>query len=180
MNLTIFIVAAALLALVQVLRITVGRRRHASKNTSLTLELQPLDLEAFHNLANPLEDAYLRLHLPAWDYLRVRHARLQAMSAYVRVASHNAAILAQIGQGALMQKDARRSEAARQLVEDAFRLRRNAFAALGRIYVAMAWPASGSAVAPFQQQYLKVGTSAMLFGRLQDPDHAARFSVAIQ
>ena len=180
MNLTIFIVAAALMALVLVLRITVGRHRRASQNGNLALELHPLDLEAFRNLADPLEDAYLRLHLPAWDYLRVRHARLQAMSAYVRVASHNAAILARIGQAALMQKDPRRSEAASQLVEDAFRLRRNAFVALARLHVAMAWPPSGSAIAPFQQQYQKVGTSAMLFGRLQDPVHAARFSVANQ
>jgi hypothetical protein len=180
MNLTSFIIAAALIALVSVLAGGFALQKRRSGRGGFALELVPLDIEAFRNLASPAEDDYLRLHLPTTELRQVRRARLRAMAAYVRLASRNAAVLADFGQAALAQNDPRRAEAARQLVNDAFQLRRNASVALARIYVRLVWPGATSAVNRFQDQYLKVGASAMLFGRLQDPLHASRFAVAIQ
>jgi hypothetical protein len=178
-NLTSFIVAAALIALVSVLAGGFAFQKRRSGRGSFALELVPLDVEAFRNLTDPAEDDYLRLHLPPAQLRKVRRVRLRAMAAYVRLASRNAAVLAELGQSALVQDDPRRAEAARQMVNDAFQLRRNASVSLARIYVAMAWPGAGSDVNRFQDQYLKVGASAMLFGRLQDPLHASRFTVAV-
>ncbi len=180
MNLTYFIVAAAVVAFISVLRLGWARQSQRAHTADLAHDLTPLDVVAFRNLADPSEDDYLRQHLSRGEYRKVHRVRLQAMATYIRLASRNAAVLAQIGQSALAQDDPLRTEAARRMVNDAFQLRRNATLALARIYVAMVWPGSGSAVARFQEQYVKVGASAMLFGRLQDPVRASRFSVAIQ
>ena len=181
MNLTFFIVTAALLALAQILRMGLSRYRQDSRTGNLAFEIQPLDLEAFRNLADPVEEEYLRRRLLPGDYRKVRRARLRAMAAYVHIASHNAAILARIGQSAPALADPRGAEAARQLINDAFLLRRTASLALVRIYVAMVWPGPIANVVPLQAQYQyqRVGASAMLFGRLHDPTHASRFSVAV-
>ncbi len=180
MNLTSFIIAAALIAFVTVLGAGFARKRQSARKRNIALDVIPLDIEAFRNLTDPAEDAYLHLHLPPAELRKVRRVRLRAMAAYIRLASRNAAMLAEIGQASLVQDDPRRAEAARQLVNEAFQLRRNASLALGRIYISMAWPGTSSAVRGFQDQYLKVGASAMLFGRLHNPQQASRFSVAVQ
>lgn len=180
MNLTYFIVAAAFVALLGVLRLGWARHRQRARTADLANDLVPLDVEAFRNLADPAEDDYLRSHLPRGEYRKVRRVRLQAMATYVRLASRNAAVLAQIGQSALVHPDPVRADAARGMINDAFQLRRNATVALARIYLAIVWPGIGSPVARFQDQYARVGASAMLFGRLQDPVHASHFAVAIQ
>lgn len=179
MSLTYFIVAAALVALLGVVRLGFSHHHRTSGSHDLAQDLTPLDVEAFCNLTDPAEDEYLRRYLSRGEYRKVRRARLRATATYVRMASRNAAVLAQIGQAALIQADSVRADAARRMVNDAFQLRRNATVALARIYVAMAWPNAGSALARFQDQYAKVGASAMLFGRLQDPAHASRFVVTI-
>jgi hypothetical protein len=180
MNLASFIIAAALIALIAVVGGGFALQKRRAGRSSFALELVPLDVEAFRNLTDPAEDDYLRLRLPPAELRKVRRARLRAMAAYVRLASRNAAMLAEFGQAALVQDDSRRAEAARQMVNDAFQLRRNASVALARIYLGIALPGARSAVNRFQDQYVKVGASAMLFGRLQDPQHASRFTVAVQ
>ena len=78
-------------------------------------------------------------------------------------------MLVRMGQAALTAGDADTAEAARQLVDNALLLRRNATFALLRIYVALAWPNSGLAVAPILGDYERLNGSAMLLGRLQNP-----------
>ena len=180
MNLTYLIVAGSILALAGVLSLGLRRYRLHIKSVNLESQLVPLDLEAFRNLIDPAEDAYLRAHLSRFSYGAVRRARLRAMAAYVRLALRNAAVLAQIGQAASRNRDPQKAAAARAMSNDAFLLRRNATIALARVYFAMVWPGAGSSLAPFQSQYLRVVSSAMLFGRLQDPAHASRFAVADQ
>ena len=178
MNLTYAIVTAALLALSGVIALGIRRHQQISRAGNLVQQLVPLDVEAFRNLTDPAEEEYLRAHLQGRAYRKVRRARLRAIAAYVHLASRNAALLAQIGQAATSHPDPQRAEAARSMSDDAFRLRRNATVALARIYAAMVWPGLGSPLTPFQDQYLRVVGSAMLFGRLQDPAQASRFAVA--
>ncbi len=98
------------------------------------------------------------------------------MAAYVQAAGRNAAILVRIGQSALMSSDSHAVEAARQLIDNALLLRRNAAFALLRIYVALAWPDSGMAAAPILNGYERLNGSAMLLGRLQNPAAPVRIS----
>jgi hypothetical protein len=176
MTLAILLVIVAALALVVVLRFALSRGLQVSTDRSLAGQLQPIDVAAFRNLVDPAEDAYLRRRMPAAEFHRVRRARLRATVVYVQTASRNAAILVRLGQDALVSSDARTADAARQLVENALLLRRNATFALFRIYVALAWPDAGLAAAPLLQGYERLNGSAMLLGRLQNPAAPVRIA----
>jgi hypothetical protein len=169
MTLAIILVIASAVLLVVILWITVSRSLQISAEASLASQIHPLDVEAFRNLADPDEDAYLRHRLPTFEYRKVRRARLRALAVYVQTAGRNAAVLVRIGQKALASTDAATAEAARQLVNQALLLRRNAALAPLRIYVAMAWPNSRLAASPFLDGYRQLSGAAMLLGRLQNP-----------
>jgi hypothetical protein len=122
------------------------------------------------------ENAYLHRRLPAPEFRRVQRERLRAAAAYIRVAGTNAAVLVTIGQSALAG-DANTAEAARQLVDSALLLRRNAAFALLRIYLGLAWPTVGLSATPVLVGYERLNGCAMLLGRLQNPAVPVRISV---
>ena len=177
MTLAIVLIVAALLGLSFILGVTLSRSRQLVRGGSAK-QIQPIDIEAFRNLVDPAEDEYLRHRLGASDFRRVRRERLLAMAAYVRIAGRNAAVLVRVGQSALAVTDPATAEAARQLVDNALLLRRNATFALLRIYGALAWPASGLAATPVLRGYERLSGSAMLLGRLQNPAMPVRISAA--
>jgi hypothetical protein len=179
MILVIILIFAAAFALTVILGIAVSRSLQVSTKPGLAGQIQPIDIEAFRNLADPAEDEYLRRRLPASELRAVQRERLRAMAAYVQAARRNAAILILIGQRALGVDDAHTAEAARQLVNDALLLRRNAAFALLRIYVALAWPNSGLAAAPILHGYEQLNGSAMLLGRLQNPAAPVRIAASL-
>jgi len=176
MTLAIVLVVAAAIALVFILGVTVSRSLRVSGDSHLARRIEPIDVEAFRNLVDPAENAYLRSRLTAAEFRRVQRERLRATAAYVRVAGRNATVLVTIAQASLSAHDAHTVEAARQLVDNALLLRRNATLALLRIYVALAWPSSGLAAAPILRGYERLSGSAMLLGRLQNPAVPVRIS----
>ena len=179
MTLAIILVAAATLGLVFILSITLSRSLQISRSAGLAAQIQPIDVEAFRNLVDPLEDDYLRRRLPAAEFRLVRRERLRAMAAYVSIASTNAAVLVRMGQSALTARDAQTAEAARQLVNSALLLRRNAAFVLFRIYVALAWPNSGLAIVSILRGYEQLNGTAMLLGRLQNPVAPVRIAATL-
>jgi len=176
MTLAIVLVVAAVFALVLILGITVSRNLQVSGGASLSRKIEPLDIEAFRNLVNPLENEYLRRRLQPSEYRTVQRERLRAAAAYIQVAGRNAAVLVTIGQAALKANDSATVEAARELVENALLLRRNATVSLLRIYVALLWPQSAPAAAPVLHGYEQLNGRAMLLGRLQNPAVPVRIS----
>ena len=176
MTLAIVLVIFAALSLIVILRVTSSRTLQVSADRSLAAQIQPIDLAAFRNLVDPAEEAYLLRLLPSAEFRAVRRERLRAAAAYVQTAGRNAAVLVRMGQDALQASDARTAEAARQLVDDALSLRRNATFALFRIYVALAWPHARFAAAPVLDGYRHLNNSAMLLGRLQNPSAVVRIS----
>lgn len=169
MTLAIVLVIAAAVSLAVILGVAISRSLRISAESGLASQIQPLDVEAFRNLADPAEDIYLRRRLPVSEFRVVRRARLRALAAYVRTAGKNAAVLVRIGQEALASSDTATAEAARQLVNQALLLRRNAALALLGIYVAMAWPNSKLAADSILDAYHQLSGAAMLLGRLQNP-----------
>jgi hypothetical protein len=177
MNLAIVLVVLAVASLVVIVRLSVFRRLPVLAS-SPERQLQPIDIEAFCNLADPAQTDYLRQRLPAVEFRRVQRQRLRAMAAYLKTASLNAAVLAQVAQSALTSNDAATAEAARQLVENALLLRRNAVFARVKINAALVWPNTGSVPARFLQGYQQLSVSAMLLGRLQQPAVPVRISAS--
>jgi len=176
MNLAIFIVIVAALALGVILRLAVSQSLQAKGTTDLAVAIRPIDTEAFRNLINPAEDEYLRRRLPPPQFRAVRRARLRAMAVYVQAAGANAAVLVRVGEAALASADPRFAAAAQQLVNDALLLRRNTTVALVRIYLALALPNSGFAAVRVVDRYEHLSGVAMLLGRLQNPAAAIRLS----
>ena len=178
MTLAIILVVMAALALTFVLSTTISRSLQTSRS-SKAVDIRPVDIEAFRNLIDPAEDEYLRLRLRPADFRAVRRERLRATAAYVQVAGQNATTLVRIGQSALAANDAQTTEAARQLVDQALLLRRNATFALVKIYIALAWPNSGLAASRILHGYEQLSGSAMLLGRLQNPAVPVRISAGL-
>ena len=176
MTLAIILVLAATLALVLILRVAVGSHLQISRGNEGALQIQPVDLDAFRNLADPAEDDYLQRELPSSEYRHVRRLRLRAMAAYVQTAAQNAALLVHVGQAALNSSNPETVEAARELVNDALLLRRNATIAMLKIYVAVAWPKGSVATTTVLDGYRQLNGSAMLLGRLQNPGLPVRIS----
>jgi hypothetical protein len=178
MNLAIVLVVFATVCLVVILRLTVSRSMQVSPHAGLAAQIQPIDVEAFRNLANPVEDEFLHRCLPAGEFRRVRRERLRAMSAYVLTAGRNAAILIEIGQSALTSPDPRTLEAAQRLVDQALLLRRNATFALLKINAAVVWPTAGLAAVPVLRAYEQLNGSVLLLTRLQNPAVPVRIAAS--
>lgn len=180
MSIGIILVIAAILALVLIFSLTLSRSLQIFSRTVLTAQIRPVDIEAFRNLVDPAEDEYLRHRLTPAQFRRVRRERLRAMAAYIQIAARNAAVLVRMGQVALTANSqtgsVQTAEAARQLVDGALLLRRNATFAMLRIYIALAWPNSGLAAAPVLRGYERLNGAAMLLGRLQNPASPLRIS----
>lgn len=176
MNLAIILVVVAAVALIVILRVTLPQGLQLFGERPGTEQIQPVDLDAFRNLAGPAEDDYLRRRLPPGEFRAVQRMRLRAMAAYVHAASRNAAIMVRMGQYALASSDARTVEAAQQLVENALLLRRNAMLITVRIYASLLWPQSGLGAAPVLRGYERLNGAAMLLGRLQNPASPVRIS----
>jgi len=176
MSLAIVLVIAAVLALGIILRLAVTQTLQAKRSTNLAVAIRAIDIEAFRNLIDPAEESYLRRRLPPAQFRVVRRERLRAMAAYVHLAGSNAAVLVRVAETALATGDPQVAEAARQLVNDALLLRRNAAVALARIYLALAWPNSGFAAVRVAERYQRLSSTAMLLGRLQNPAVPVRLS----
>jgi hypothetical protein len=176
MTVAIVLLIVAVVALLIILGISVSGSLQASGGSNLAPKIEPLDVEAFRNLVSPTENEYLRHRLPPAEFRKVQRERLRAAATYVRVASRNAAMLVTIGQAALHAENTATVEAARQLVDNALRLRRNAAVTLLRIHVALVWPQSADAGAPVLQGYEQLNGRAMLLGRLQNPSVPVRIA----
>lgn len=169
MILVIILVVAAILSLLLFVGTAVSRSLQLSGGSKLAEQIQSIDVGAFRNLIRAADDEFLRENLAPKQFRAVRRARLRAAAAYILQAGRNAALLVRIGQAALASSDPRTQEAARELINDALLLRRNAAFALLRIYAVLAWPNSALAAAGIADRYEHLSGSAMLLGRLQNP-----------
>lgn len=176
MTLAIVLVLVAAVALGFIFRLSISNALQPSSSRGVANRIQPLDVEAFRNLIDPAEREYLRRRLQPAEFREVQRKRLRATLAYVQVASQNASALVKMAETALNASDPHTSEAARQLIDNAILLRRNAFVAQVRIRAAIAWPDSNTAAAPILTKYLQLNGSAMLLGRLQNPSVPVRIS----
>jgi hypothetical protein len=178
MTLAIILVVLAAIALTVILRISFPRALRLSAHAGSDNRIEPLDVEAFRNLVDPAEREYLRRRLPPAEFREVQRKRLRATAAYIQIVGRNAAILVEMAQGALASDNPQTAEAARQLIDNALLLRRNAAFALYRTYLAMAWPDSNSAADRILHGYVQLNGSAMLLGRLQNPSAPIRISAS--
>ncbi len=176
---TLILVVIAGLALIFFLLRVRGFGVAPIETSKLAERLLAVDLDAFRNLVDPDEEQYLREQLPPAEFRPIQRQRLRAALDYIGGISHNAAILLHFGQAARLSPDPRVAEAARQLVDDAVRLRLYAVVAAAKLCARMAFPGTVLEPAGIVDSYQSVSHRAALLGRLQNPAKAALISKAV-
>jgi hypothetical protein len=169
MIITLILVTLAALGFLLLFLRTAGRSIGRVDEAKLGQHLRPVDLEAFRNLVDPVEEEFLRSNLRAREFRIIQRARLRAAVDYIGGVSYNAAVLLQWGQSARRSPDPQVAEAGQRLVDEAARLRLFSVIAVGKLYLKVAFPATPLEPASIVNGYRSVSDRAALLGRLRDP-----------
>ncbi len=102
--------------------------------------MNSLDIEAFRNLVNPEEEAFLQASLPADRFKAIKRERLWAAFAYTRALSGIALEFSRFGNALSQSPDAGMADLGKQLSGGAIQLRILALTASGRLFMAAAFP----------------------------------------
>lgn len=114
----------------------------ADVNHALTT-VQALDIEAFRNLVNPDEEAFLRARLPAQEFTRIKRERALAALSYVKALSHASLQLARFGDVAQRSPDPAIAASGKQIANSATYLRLRALDASVQLTLSAAFPRIG-------------------------------------
>ena len=129
-------------------------------------ELQPIDVDAFRNLVDEKEEAYLREHLPRRKFCRIHRERMLAAVEYVKSAYANAGILVKIAEAARESSDPEVAQAAERLFDNAVRLRWYAALVIPRLYFKVLLPGANHASRNLFDRYDTLTRQAVVLGRL--------------
>jgi hypothetical protein len=117
------LVAVAFCALGIVVYIAIRNRTRQANLEETVQVFRCLDLEAFRNLVDSDEEAFLRNNLSPKKFRAIKRQRAWAAINYVREAGRAAAALAMVGQAAQRSSDPKIAASGAQVAENAFRLR---------------------------------------------------------
>jgi hypothetical protein len=175
---SLLLLFAALALILFVLR-SVSTSRRGPDEEELQARIRPVDLEAFRNLTDPSEEQFLRDNLPPSEFRAIQRQRLRAAIDYLGGASHNAALLLQLGQTARRSADARIADAGRNLVDEAVRLRLYSLLARGKLCARFVLPEAAWHPAGIVDRYQHLTEGAAQLGRLQYPERGSLVSRAL-
>ncbi len=117
------LVAIAFFALSAVAYVAMRSRTRPVDLEKALLAFRSLDIDAFRNLVDSAEEAFLRDNLPPRKFREIKRQRAWAALVYAREAGRAAAALARIGQAAQRSSDHKIAASGVQVAENAFRLR---------------------------------------------------------
>jgi hypothetical protein len=133
---------------------------------------QSFDIEAFRNLVDPAEEAFLRDSLSPPKFREIMRQRAWTAFLYAREAGKSAAALAHIAQAAQRRADPAVAASGVQLAENAFRLRLQTARACLHLAGGILWPARPSRSLPrLVDQYEQAATTLLRLGRFPYAGH---------
>ena len=125
-----------------------------------------LDIEAFRNLVDSAEEAFLRDHLPPKKFRQIKRQRAWAALLYACEAGRAATALAMVGQAAQRSSDPKIAASGRQVAESAFRLRLQTIGASLRLLTEILLPDLQSrSLPPLVDQYARTSETLFRLGR---------------
>jgi hypothetical protein len=125
-----------------------------------------LDIEAFRNLVDSDEDAFLRNNLSPEKFREVKRQRAWAALIYAWEAGRAAAALARIGQAAQRSSDPEIAASGVQIAENAFRLRLLTISASLHLLTGILLPGwSSRSLPPLVNQYERAAETLFRLGR---------------
>jgi hypothetical protein len=99
-----------------------------------------LDMEAFRNLVDPEEDAFLQSCLPTDQFRAIKRERAWAALAYARALSQVALEFSRFGHALRHSPDPSLADLGREVASGAIHLRILALKATGRLFIAATFP----------------------------------------
>jgi hypothetical protein len=115
-----------------------------------------VDLEAFRNLTDPSEEAFLRRNLSPKEFRRVQRVRLRAAILYVSALSKNLGALVEVGQRARVHSSPRIAASGQEILQHALRLRVRCLATQWKLNVAIICPTLLSPSGALVDRYAQV------------------------
>jgi len=150
-----------------------SRRKSLPEFGEAYAALRSLDLDAFRNLMDPGEDAFLRSRLPASQYRTIKRERTYAALAYVRELSHASLQFTAIGEAARRSANPAVAASGRQIANSAISLRLAVIEASIRLRFSAAFPGMDSnPVRSLLDQYHRATVQLHDHGALQARNQA--------
>jgi hypothetical protein len=147
--------------------------------SELAAHSKPVDLQAFRNLVDPGEEAYLRSTLSPADFRRLQRARMVAAIDYVRRTAHNAGLLLQLGDVARRASNPDIARAGGELANRALQLRLYSISALCIFALRIAIPWVPLQPSNIIASYDRVRDCMAGLTRMQAPGLASRADAAL-
>ena len=160
------LVALAFFALGILLYIAVRSRTRQVDLEKAVQAFRSLDIEAFRNLVDSGEEAFLRNNLSPKKFREIKRQRAWAALIYAREAGRAAAALAKIGQAAQQSSDPEIAASGIQVTENAFRLRLQTIGACLHLLTEVVLPDLRSpSLPPLVDQYERAAETLFRLGR---------------
>ena len=160
------LVALAFFALGILVYIAIRSRTRQVDLEKAVQAFRSLDIEAFRNLVDSGEEAFLRDNLSPRKFREIKRQRAWAALIYAREAGRAAAALAKIGQAAQQSSDPEIAASGIQVTENAFRLRLQTIGACLHLLTEVVLPDLRSpSLPPLVDQYERAAETLFRLGR---------------
>ena len=160
------LVALAFFALGILVYIAIRSRTRQVDLEKAVQAFRSLDIEAFRNLVDSGEEAFLRNNLSPKKFREIKRQRAWAAFIYAREAGRAAAALAKIGQAAQQSSDPEIAASGIPVAENAFRLRLQTIGACLHLLTEVVLPdLRGPSLPPLVDQYARAAETLFRLGR---------------
>jgi hypothetical protein len=160
------LVAVAFFALGILVYVAIRSRTRRVDLEKAVQAFRSLDIEAFRNLIDSAEEAFLRSNLSPKKFREIKRQRAWAALIYAWEAGRAVAALAKIGQAAQRSSDPKIAASGVQLSENAFRLRLQTIGACLQLLTEILLPDLQSrSLPPLVDQYERAAETLFRLGR---------------
>ena len=136
--------------------------------------IRSLDIEAFRNLVNPAEEAFLRCNLSPKEFRVIKRERAWAALAYVRCAGRAAVLFARAGQAAQHSSDPQIAESGMQIANRALHLRLYSLQAGLRLFGQVILPGTSNwSSSPLIDEYERTAETLLRLKHLRNQRHVS-------
>lgn len=140
MSTTLLFVLIAFVLLLSFAYLATRRSKDLPDVDQALTAIRALDIEAFRNLVDPEEEAFLRTSLPPQEFRKIKRERAQAALAYVKALSHASLQFARFGDAARRSPDPVIAASGKQIADSAIYLRLRALDAGAQLMLSAAFP----------------------------------------
>jgi len=160
------LVAVAFIALGIVVYVAVRSRTRRVDLEGVVSAFRSLDIEAFRNLVDSAEEAFLRKNLSPRQFREIKRQRAWSALLYAWEAGRASTTLAKVGQAAQRSSDPKIAASGVQLAENAFQLRLQTVRVSLHLLIEILLPGLQSrSLPPFADQYERAAETLFSLGR---------------